>query len=78
MTNHLEDNMSFTRKHYEIIARNIKGSIADVAIAEEGSPERRVAKINAIEMVARSLALEFERDNPRFDRTRFLVACGHS
>lgn len=69
--------MSFTRKHYEIVAATIKTSIVEVAQIEE-DPAHRVAKVNAIEMTARNLALVFERDNPRFDRRRFLLACGHS
>lgn len=31
---------------------------------------------NAIRNVAVSLAQEFTADNPRFDRTRFMTACG--
>jgi len=34
------------------------------------------AKFNNIDQLARDLATELEKENPRFDRARFLSACG--
>jgi len=57
-----------TRKDYVIIAESIKNT-------------RKVELTNGTVLVsvahlANTLATELEIDNPRFDRHRFLVACG--
>lgn len=49
-----------TRKHFVLIARQV-AKIRD-----------RADRI----MLANDLACEFARENPRFDRARFLSACG--
>jgi len=36
------------------------------------------ANFNSIDLLARDLATELEAENPRFDRARFLSACGVS
>ncbi len=56
-----------SRKHYVAVASVLA---ADRAIARTDG-ERRV-----IDNIARSLADVFKRDNGRFDRQRFYVACG--
>ncbi len=53
-----------TRKDYVLIAAAIKA-----ASAAPGYPERNA-------FVAFSLADALATDNPRFDRVRFLKACG--
>lgn len=54
------------RKQYQLIA--------DVIARNEFS--HLPSGNNAIVSLANSLADEFEKDNPRFDRARFLTACG--
>lgn len=50
-----------TRKHYKMVARLLRNPPLD--------------SIERAEM-AKDMATEFKRDNPRFDRARFLSACG--
>lgn len=50
-----------TRKDYELIAQAIANVWCD--------SEAQMA-------IAESLASELEQENPRFDRSRFLSACG--
>ena len=57
-----------TKKDYELIARNIAQVQREFRGVEDG--------INAIRDVAVFIASDLERDNPRFDRERFLKACG--
>jgi hypothetical protein len=72
---HREKGEEMTRKDYEAVAR--------VILCERASVEARecdTAKtLNAWETTARvayQLAQVFEHQNPRFDRARFLEACG--
>lgn len=58
-----------TRKHYEAIAE-ILSEHKDDSQYSTVIDERRV------ESISLSLADYFEKDNPRFDRDRFLEACG--
>lgn len=58
-----------TRKHYEMIAATLNGLRENAE-----SPEQR----SEVKRTVLSLANTFERDNARFDRTRFLTACGYS
>jgi hypothetical protein len=58
-----------TRKDYVMIANSIKASRDNW---EGFTPEAQ----EAIEGLARSLATKLQSDNPRFDRARFLDACG--
>jgi len=56
-----------TRKSYEIVASVIRRHrVEDTSGTGSGM----------LSMVADSLALVFQADNPRFDRARFFVACG--
>jgi hypothetical protein len=56
-----------TRKDYELIARSI---FVDRESLQEES-QRQTA-----DLIARGLAEQLEAMNPRFDRARFLSACG--
>ncbi len=56
----------FTQRHFEAIARDIRGSLA-----ETGNGFERLT----VERLAGKLADTFERDNPRFNRGRFMRAC---
>lgn len=53
--------MSMTKKHFVMIAQAINSTRYDN---------------NNLDGLAYHLAAEFERENPRFDRKRFLEACG--
>jgi hypothetical protein len=58
-----------TRKDYVLIAEILKASNENwEGFAPEGC--------EAVVGLARSLAFRFQMDNPRFDRARFLDACG--
>ena len=56
-----------TRKDYELIARSI---FVDRESLQEES-QRQTA-----DLIARGLVEQLEAMNPRFDRARFLSACG--
>ncbi len=60
-----------TRQHYKAIAEIIKSKHPGYAQHDYYKGER-----NALVRVGRSLADYFEQDNPRFDRDKFLAACG--
>ena len=60
-----------TRKDYVLIADSIKGAINYEAILNDNKE-----KAEALGFLAIRLSSAFELDNPRFDRDRFLVACG--
>ena len=55
---------SMTKKHYDAIAHAIQWQ------RENGKPH------NARWQIAELLANYFEQDNPKFNRARFLQACG--
>ncbi len=63
-----------TRKDYELIA----ACIAQARQATEiGRNEKaRTSGVNAIRLAAIGTASGLLKDNPRFDRERFLQACG--
>lgn len=66
---------SMTRKDYKAIA----GAIAQAKAHEiqMGAEGRDLAIIGfALESVAREIAKVLQADNPRFDRDKFLTACG--
>lgn len=67
-----------TRKHYEAMAAIIR---EQVEASQDGSRVRDVESSgayvrNVLGVVARDMARVFAQDNPRFDRSRFLAACG--
>ena len=55
-----------TRKDYVLIAATLK-----TVLTESGSPCPRT-----VGLVAHELSINLSVDNPRFDRERFLKACG--
>jgi rRNA maturation endonuclease Nob1 len=65
--------MKVSKMHFEMVARVLRERreflTDDLNIAE--SAQR--AELN---LVALAFASEFKRENPRFDRERFLKACG--
>lgn len=63
-----------TKKDYIAIAKVVKEEY------ERYSPEdpERICVLESLETIAINLAGVFSSDNPRFDRARFLQACGVS
>ena len=57
-----------TRKDYVLIADTLANLMSDFNNGGEDSV--------SLSLVAEELATALETDNPRFDRHRFLVACG--
>lgn len=60
-----------TRKDYEKIARVMREYKSE-ANSHSDSPWRNTARVELVSRIADML----EQDNPRFDRARFLIACG--
>jgi hypothetical protein len=63
----------FTRQHYKAIAEIIDG-VCLMGYEPQGG-EQDGADI-AKSQIGKDLANYFIKDNPRFDRERFLTACG--
>ena len=57
-----------TRKDYVLIADTLANLMSDFNNGGEDSV--------SLSLVAEELATALETDNPRFDRARFLTACG--
>lgn len=62
-----------TRKHYHSIAEIFKQNLEEIKPIDSMLAQYGWA---CIACVAEELADYFEKDNPRFDRDRFLEACG--
>ena len=60
-----------TKKDYVAIAR-----IINTSNRETGDKAANQARKHLLDCVANDLADIMERDNPKFDRARFLTACG--
>lgn len=56
------------RRHFELVAASIKEALAACGKNQEA--------ISGVKVTAISLADSFEAINERFDRKRFLAACG--
>lgn len=63
-----------TRKHFEAVAQTIKDEFE--ATLPSSNPEFIRGAAYAVSETAYSLADYFARENPNFDRNRFLTACG--
>lgn len=59
--------MAVSKKHFEAIAAELRA-----ALELDSNPAAR----QSVERVAEGLSNIFARENPRFDRARFLKACG--
>ena len=57
-----------TRKDYVMIADILRNNREDFIEGEDG--------FTVIEIIANQMASALQADNPRFDRARFLTACG--
>ena len=62
--------MSMTKKDYELIAKAIS-EVIDTAMVRDYTASQSHTQILIIEPFAERL----ERDNPRFDRKKFIDAC---
>lgn len=59
----------FSKRHYAFLANWLKSQLPDgIAINSAGRHYHKV--------YAHDLARKLDADNPRFNRTKFLVACG--
>lgn len=65
----------FTRKHYELFAATINRARREQEQMSSNPAERAHANL-ALLLVATDLATKFGNTNPRFDKVRFLAACG--
>jgi hypothetical protein len=63
---------TMTRKDFELVAECVAEVVDGYASMETGGTMARMG----VHDVALTLANRFEEVNPRFDRNRFLVACG--
>jgi hypothetical protein len=61
--------MAFTRMHYQAVAGEIHNLINDCKAW-------RTADEQSVRVTAERLANLFRRDNSRFDREKFMTACG--
>ena len=62
----------FQQRHFEVIAQAIQDEKRSYQHLVPASAEHYT---NTLQSFAESLATLFARDNPRFDRDRFLRAC---
>lgn len=67
--------MSMTKTDYELIAESVQRTITVTAWMEKNRVKRQ-AKLDALRLVASDLAGSLYGDNPKFNRDKFLVACG--
>ena len=63
-----------TRKHYVMIAESIKGAYSNIDPTYGG--DAFLAQRETLYDAAQRIARRLEEDNARFDRVRFLNACG--
>jgi hypothetical protein len=62
-----------SKKHYTAIADVVQEAMEIAADEGYSTP---LDPRSLVEQIARDLAVEFRNDNPRFDRGKFLKACG--
>lgn len=64
--------MAMTRKHYQNTANTLKSVYQDYSVADSPDPLFHLA----MKSLAGRMAALFEVDNSRFDREKFMDACG--
>jgi hypothetical protein len=72
--------MAFSKKHYEQFAHRFAQAQADIDRQKDqgviqSALEAGFAR-NSLHQLAVAMSVDFALDNPRFDRGRFLAACG--
>lgn len=60
----------FTKRHYELLARGVATDM------DRARREQDLFAVGTIAAMAERQADLFAHDNPRFNRSRFLTACG--
>lgn len=65
--------MAMSRKHYRDAADTIKRTVEWSA---DETPVRKASRLAAAQEIANGLATMFAIDNGRFDREKFMDACG--
>lgn len=65
-----------TRKDYILIAAAIRELLVDIDRESPGMREVLRGERMGVASVARRLADQLHSENTRFDRTRFMTACG--
>lgn len=66
-----------TRKEYEMIAAAIREEVSFLKRnVLEMTPEIVTARQSSVCAVAVNIAFALAQDNPRFDKDRFMAACG--
>jgi len=68
--------MAMTRKHYVEVASILKSELNELASLEHLDDDEHEIATETVKSVANRLAVMFKRDNPYFDRTRFMNAAG--
>ena len=70
--------MGMTRRDYELLA-NIMRQQIDWKLKRDESDRKcdpNMSGLTALYLTTRALANRLAEDNPRFDKVRFLTACG--
>lgn len=65
-----------TRKDYEKLSQMIRNRLSVIRKMDTTDSDWYRGAFDGLLMLARDYADDFERDHPRFDRQRFLDACG--
>jgi len=68
--------MAMTRKHYQAFADMINGAREDIQCDLPVLDDFNGGKHYTLGWLASQIAYMFEDDNPRFDRAKFMAACG--
>lgn len=66
--------MALSKKHFEQTAANFKHTLDEANATYEGSA--LWAATNVLRNAASQMAASFAQENARFDRSRFMAACG--
>lgn len=61
-----------SRKHFQALADAVKRAADRIETLDVGRSDSRIIR----EIIADEMALTLLTENPRFDRSRFLDACG--
>ncbi len=68
--------MATSRRIYESVASHFKAEVDDVQEADELTEVEKSSAMCAFRALAERMAIVFKADNSRFDKDKFLRACG--